>query len=108
MTMEFQKYLQERSESNLFSGKGDEAYSGLFYLANAADTFFTIGARKLVEDGLKDTDVAWFLISAAHDILQHKHNAVSSREKAKATDDELLKLVLQIVGVADEIPNKAS
>lgn len=62
MNSHFRQYLKRQAESSLFEPENE-------YHIGAAENFFPVAGRELVKDGIAPKTLAFFMISAAHELL---------------------------------------
>lgn len=96
MSTHFQKLLKEKADSPLFSGKGDEAHDGEYYLVAGFDIFLSLAGKALVADGIDPQLLMKMLISHALEVLERTHGYKGSAAATKDHHEMVLQEVLRI------------
>lgn len=91
METHIKEFLEKIVGTTLLDGKGDDSFSGEYYLENAASSFFTLAARAFAEDGVNRETLKRFLLDSAHEILDEDETPDSSDAARRSIREDVLK-----------------
>ncbi len=89
MSSKFREFLKKKAESSLYEPDND-------YQISSVENFFPLVGRELIKDDIAPKTIAFFMVSAAHEIL-----CKSKEFSPKEADDLILEMAMR-ARVTDE------